>query len=218
MSSDDDKRVRVRHDIALFLSILVVTSMAVASVTWVYLNPRPVEQFFALGLLGENMMAERYYPRNDTGIRPGDLVKWYVTLYNHMGGVQYVSVRAKLLNQTTPPPDDLNHTASSVSSFREIEHVLVDNETWVFPFYWSIANVSWSADSAGIAALNLNNVTITQGLNTTARDGYNFRMVLELWVYDNETTGFRFGWRSGGEMRSAWNQIWFNLTLPTVSS
>jgi len=215
VSSADRGQLHIPHDVALFLAILIASSMVVASVTWLYLNPRPVEKFFALGLLGENMMAEHYYPGDDPRVKPGDLVKWHVTLYNHMGSVQYVAVRAKLLNQTTPPPDDLNHTASSVPFFKEIGHVLVDNETWVFPFYWSIDNVSWSGDPARIAALKVNNVTITQGLNTTALGGYNFRIVLELWSCGNETTGFQFGWRSGEEIRSAWVQIWFNLTLST---
>jgi len=218
MRSGGDGQLYIPHDVALFLTILVVSSLVVASVTWVYINPKPVEEFFALGLLGKNMMAEDYYPEDDPNIRIGELVKWHVTVYNHMRSAQYVAVRAKLLNQTTPPPDDITHTASSVPSLKEIAHVLVENETWVFPFYWSIENASWSDRSARISALKLNNITITQGLNTTALEGYNFRIVLELWAYGNETTGFQFGWRSGQEMRSAWNQIWFNLTVPTAST
>ncbi|MFB0569122.1 MAG: hypothetical protein ACETV0_05855 [Nitrososphaeria archaeon] len=218
MRSSHSGQVYIPHDLALFFTILIVSSIVAASVTWLYLNPRPVEEFFALGVLGENMMAEHYYPGDDPRIGPGELVQWHVTLYNHMGSAQYVSVRVKLLNQTTPPPDDMNHTPSSVPFFKEIAHVFVDNETWVFPFYWSVENVSWSGGSAKITAVNLNNVTITQGLDTTAQDGYNFRIVLELWAYGNETTGFQFGWRSGEEVRSAWNQIWFNLTAPTAST
>jgi hypothetical protein len=212
-----ERALGLQHDIALFLTILIITSMVVGSITWVYLNPRPEEQFFALGILGENMMAERYYPRNESTILMGDLVKWYVTVYNHMGSVQYVSIRAKLLNQTTPPPDDMNHTASAVPPFQEIRQVLADNETWTFPLDWSVEGMAWSNDSLRITALKLNNVTLTQDLNTTARQGYNFRIVLELWSYTNRTAGFQFGWRSGSELRSAWVQIWFNLTASTVA-
>jgi len=204
--------LKIPHDKALFLTILVISSMVVASATWIYLNPRPVEPFFALGILGEEMMAEHYYPGDNSSIKLGDSVKWHVTLYNHMGSAQYVSIRAKLLNATTPPPDEMNHTASAVPSFREIRRVLADNETWTFPFYWSVEGVSWSNGSLRIAALKLNNITIAQGLSTAARHGHNFRIVLELWSYSNQTSGFQFGWSSGGERRSAWVQIWFNLT------
>lgn len=217
MSSGNDEGLNIPHDIALFLTILIISSMVVGSVTWIYLNPRPVEQFFALGILGENMMAEHYYPGDNSSIELGDTVKWHITLYNHMGSVQYVAIKAKLLNQTTPPPDDMNHTASAVPPFKEIGRVLVDNETWMFPFYWSVEGTSWSNDSLRITTLKLNNVTITQGLNTTAQHGYNFRIVLELWSYANQTSGLQFGWRSGGEMRSAWVQIWFNLTASTAT-
>lgn len=208
--------VKVPHDIALFLTILAIVSMVVGSATWVSLNPRPVEQFFALGILGANMMAEGYYPGKDTSIGPGVLVKWHVTIYNHMGSVQYVAIRAKLLNGTTLPPDSMNSTPSTAPYFREIRRVLVDNETWIFPFYWSVEGVSRSNDSLRIAALKLNNITIAEGLNTTALNGINFRIILELWTYANESASFQYGWRSGGELRSAWVQIWFNLTAPAT--
>ena len=175
-----------------------------------------MEQFFALGVLGENMMAEHYYPVDDPKIKCGETVKWHVVIYNHMGSAQYVSIRAKLLNQTTPPPDDMNHTASPVPFFKEIRRVLVDNETWTFPFYWSVEDVAGPNDSFKIKALKLNNTTLTQCLDTAALNGYNFRIVLELWTYSNEAAGFRYGWGAGEEARSAWVQIWFNLTLPTL--
>jgi len=165
----------------------------------------------------ENMMAEHYHPGDNSSIKLGDTVKWHITIYNHMGTVQYMAIRAKLLNQTTPPPDDMNNTPSSIPTFREIRRVLVDNETWIFPFYWSVESISTSNDSQMITMLKLNNMTITQDLNTTARHGYNFRIVFELWVYGNQSKGFQYGWRSGGEMRSAWVQIWFNLTASTVA-
>jgi hypothetical protein len=41
----------------------------------------------------------------------------------------------------------------------------------------------------------------------------NFRIILELWVYDHVSRDFVFGWNYGDEMRCAWNQIWFNATL-----
>ena len=43
---------------------------------------------------------------------------------------------------------------------------------------------------------------------------FNYKVVLELWVYDEELGDFRFGWGQGDEMRCVWNQIWFNVTSP----
>jgi len=211
--SYDNAKMRIPHDPALFFTILIVATMVVASATWLYLNPRPTEQFFALGILGENMMAEHYYPGDSPNIKLGDVVKWHVTIYNHMGSVQYIAIRAKLLNQTTPPPDDLNNTASPVLFFREIRHVLVDNETWTFPFYWSAERATESNGAVQIIELKLNNMTINERLDTTAIHGHNFRIVLELWTYNDSIDGFQFGWRAGGEARTAWVQIWFNITL-----
>ena len=46
-----------------------------------------------------------------------------------------------------------------------------------------------------------------------AEDGYNFRIILELWFYDEGLNEFQFGWGYGDELRCAWNQIWFNSTI-----
>ena len=88
--------------IAVFITLLVVCEM----VAYVATTPRPREQFFQLYLLGSKHMAADYYPNNNTDIRIGELVTWYLGVTDNMGTVQLVSIRVKIGNQTIKPPDD----------------------------------------------------------------------------------------------------------------
>jgi hypothetical protein len=49
--------------------------------------------------------------------------------------------------------------------------------------------------------------------NVQAVNGNNFRIVLELWVYDVSTEKLDFGYKTGEESYGSWNQIWFNTTI-----
>jgi len=195
----------------LFVSVsLILILVASAPVIGMFL-PREEEPFFALALLGVGGMADQYYPDGDPNIGVGVPVRWHLYLYNHMGGAQYVAVRVKLLNSTLPGPDSALYRPSPVPAFFELRRVLVNNETWISLFFWRVSGADYR-DMVAITQLVVNNVTLS--LDARALRGYNFRLVFELWVYDDASGGFGFGWRSGQEYRCAWNQIWFNVTLP----
>jgi hypothetical protein len=174
--------------------------------------PRREEPFFALAVLGENGMAEHYYPGDDPNLKVGDAVRWTVYVYNHMGSAQYVSIRFKLLNSTMSAPNSTSCLPGSGPVFYEIRRVLTDNETLLQPFNWSIVDVGQIGDYVVIDGLSVNGNFIK--ITSIAKSGSNFRIVIELWVLDHASNDFVFGWNYGDEMRCAWNQVWFNVTSP----
>jgi hypothetical protein len=173
--------------------------------------PVNTESFFVMRVLGENMMLEQYYPNDNPNIQVGSLVRWHVGVYNYMGSVQYVAVRVKLLNSTLSSPDSDGCVPSGVPAFFEFRHVLVNNETWIFPFYWNISETDYQGNVIIINEIVVNDVALR--LDASAVSGSNFRMVFELWVYNDAMHDFEFAWKSGQEDRCVWNQIWFNATL-----
>ncbi len=195
--------------IAFFIIITVLTS----SVVWVSLNPRPSEQFMAIFTLGENGMAEHYYPNDNPNLNLQEPLQWYVGVYNHMNSIELISIRFKLINTTLPAPDDQTHTPSSAPAFTEIHRLLLNNETWMIPIAWEITNASFVGDSVVINSLSMNGAPITSNLAVSAQGGRNFRIIIELWTFEPETQQYEFGWRTENETRVAWNQIWFNTTL-----
>ena len=195
----------------VFVSVcLILVLGACAPVAIAYL-PRKGEPFFALAVLGENGMAEHYYPGDDPNLKVGDAVRWTVYLYNHMGSAQYVSIRFELLNSTMSAPNSTSCLPGSGPVFYEVRRVLTDNETLLQPLGWSIVDVRRVGDSVMIEGLSVNGDSIKT--DSIARNGSNFRIILELWVYDHVSKDFVFSWNYGDEMRCAWNQIWFNATL-----
>jgi len=62
-------------------------------------------------------------------------------------------------------------------------------------------------DSVILSVFRNGNVT-----DVKATFEYNFRLIFELWVFDQKSGKFVFGWTSGQELRCAWNQVWFNAT------
>jgi len=90
------------HLVFIFATLMLIVVACTPLVT--AFLPRTGEPFLALALLGEEGMAEHYYPQDDPNIPVGDAVHWTLYLYNHMGAAQYVAVRVKLLNATTTAP------------------------------------------------------------------------------------------------------------------
>lgn len=202
MSLDDWHLVFVSVCLVLILAACVPVVMAIL--------PRSEEPFLALAVLGEEGMAEHYYPGDDAQIEVGEEVHWTVYLYNHMGETTYVAVRVKLLNSTIIAPNSTSCSPSPAPVVYEVRRVLMDNETWLHPFSWSILSVEQVGEFVDVRSLFVNGGTVDT--HVVALHGFNYRLVLELWVYDEGLKDFRFGWSCGKESHCAWNQLWFNAT------
>jgi hypothetical protein len=178
---------------------------------YVALTPRPKERFFQLYALGENRMAEHYYPNDDSTIPLDTPVKWFLGVTNFMGSVQYVAIKVKLSNSTLAPPDETEAKPAPVPVLFEFSKVLSNNETWEFPFTWSIKEIQVVGDMIYVAHLTINGETITvSGIG--AEHGHNLRLIFELWSFNTDEGRFVFGWYASQERRCAWLQLWFNVT------
>ena len=196
--------------LVVFLTLLIVCE----TLAYVVNTPRPSEQFFQLYLLGSNHMAADYYPNNSTDLPLGTRVTWSVGVTDNMGSVQLVSVRVKLGNQSISPPEDQNALPSPSPVVTDFGRVLQNNETWEFPFVWSISNATLSGNSTRILTVQINDETY-QFSDWSASYGYNFRLIFELWTWQEDANSFEFGWvTSGNERHVAWLQVWFNMTTP----
>jgi hypothetical protein len=198
-----------RNLIVIFITTLIIFEM----IAYVVTTPRSHEQFFQFYVLGANHLAADYYPQSNSNIRLSEKVEWYIGVTDLMGNVQLVSIRVKLGNETISPPNDTGGLPSPAPLVTEFMRFIQNNETWELPFAWLISNFLSIDGSTRILELQINNQTFpVQGL--WARNGYNFRLIFELWTWDVNTAQFQFGWHSATERRVAWLQLWFNATLP----
>jgi len=174
--------------------------------------PRPYDEYFALYTLGSTGKAEHYFPSDVADILPNVRISWFLSVYNHMGTVQLVKVVLKLLNSTMQGPDQLAMLPSQRDAFYEKTRLLLSNETWVLPLSWSVVDANKSETRMTIFSILLNGQNLSENVEVTASHGLNFRIVVELWVYDGTSGMFEFGWLSNGTKRVVWNQLWFNMT------
>jgi uncharacterized membrane protein len=213
------RRSRIsKQDLHYVIVFAIIATIVASSLTYVTLNPPPEEQFFASWVLGAQGMAADYYPNNNPNINPGIQVTWTLGVYNHMGSLQYVVLRVKLLNSTMEAPNDTTGQPSQAPTVLEFARVLVNNETWSIPFVWEIQNATAIQGTVTITGLSINQTTLA-GQFASAYSGQNFRFVFELWHYDATTNQLSFTWTtSDGQLHAAWTQIWFSTTPSATPS
>jgi uncharacterized membrane protein len=196
-----------RKLIVVFITLIVLCE----TIAYVTTTPRPREQFFQLYVLDANHMISHYFPNDNVNIYLGQPVGWYLGVANSMGTVQLVSIRVKLGNQTINPPDDQQLVESPAPVVTDFARFVRNNETWETPFVWSISNVTQSGGTTRILTLQINDKTY-QISSWSARNGYNFQLIFELWTWQTNSNAFEYGWRTAGEHRAAWLHLWFNMT------
>jgi hypothetical protein len=203
------------QDFRYLLAFAVIATIVTSGVAYGVLNPPPSEQFYAMYILGSTGLAEHYYPNDNSNLTVGQPVNWTIGVYNHMGSLEYVVVRVKLLNATLQSPDELRGIPSPVSPLFEFARVLVNNESWTTPFVWELLGLRSRAGRLLITGISINQAAFTGDL-AEAMSGINYRLVFELWFYDMETNGLVFSWRAQSAQHSVWTQIWFNATSTAV--
>jgi len=204
------------QDLQYLVAFAAVMTLVTSSVAYGTLSPPPSEQFFAMWILGSEGLAEHYYPRDDPNLVVGEQLNWTLGVYNHMGSLQYVVIRAKLLNSTLAPPDELTGTPSPVPPIVEFSRVMLENETWSVPFPWRISSISRRGEALLITELSVGKAVL-KGELATAVSGINYRFIFELWFYDQTVDDFTFAWKTKDTPHAVWTQIWFNATSPALT-
>lgn len=205
--------LKISHrDSHFILTFALVATILISGVAYLVLFPAATERYFAMSILSSGELANSYYPNNNPTLTSGERVNWTIGVYNHMAELEYVVLRVKLLNSTLEGPDELTGTPSPVSDFFEFSRILLDNESWSIPFIWSILNVTQQGQSFFITGISINQFMISGNLGS-ATAGMKFRLVFELWFYDDSAGKLSFSWSKEQPFHSVWTQVWFNATI-----
>lgn len=190
----------------IFGSILLIFIFSVSIITVIW--PRSSENFFELGLLGKDKKAEGYFDSNNSTITIDKPMIWNIYLSNNMGNDQGVIIKMKLLNSSAQMPNDRSHVPSPIRSYYEIPVVLSEDESRIIPFIWTVSKVQYQDGFEHIEGLTINDKTVN--VDVMSSDS-SFRIVFELWVYNESTGEYVFSWNSGKELYSASVFMWFKM-------
>ena len=67
-----------------------------------------------------------------------------------------------------------------------------------------------------IEEININDEPIA--INIIADQNMMYKIIFELWIYDDVQGSFLFGWDFQQERNCVWNQLWFNVLTSSVES
>lgn len=190
--------------IVLIFFLIIIISLLV--MVW----PKSEYNFFEIGLLGKDQLAKDFFPNNDSNLNVDSQIDWYIYLHNHMGSYQDVVIKAKLVDLVLPLPDDLEHMPLQSDPFFEIPFSLSTDETQLIPFSWSISEISTQNEMTIITSILVNNSEIS--LNDVVSQSSSFRMIFELWVYNQSSKTYEFSWENGLDISSASVNMTFNVS------
>ena len=192
----------------LFLTGLIIIVFILFPFPNSYLNIDD-SSFIALAVLGQDGLAEKYYPNDNLNVSKGKPIKWNIYLYNHMGEVQYVKIVVKILDNSVPPSNISGGTPSPSPVIFESSQVLLDNETLLMPFIWSVVNVERNEGILNISKIRINENSLN--VNITSNENEKLGIKFELWIYNISTKEFEFTLSKDNIEKSVWTQFWFLL-------
>jgi hypothetical protein len=206
--------IRSRAFGILFLSsfAIIVSIAFISSQAW------PEERFASISTLGSNMTADNYYHNDnnndsstqDSTIKSGEEIKWYLYAYNHLGNPELFSIRAKIFNSTQSLPSEPNSTDKGYQIFK-VDHLLEHGSSWLTPLTWSVTDVIQEDNQVVLRGLKVNGIELDNLNIRTEIDG-GFRITIELWRYDiKEGEYVFFGDMNDKGKSGGWNQIWFRI-------
>ena len=186
--------------------VLVLTlTVALISSFW----PSFEEQFFEFGLLGKDKKADGYYPNGNSTLNVGSQVNWYIYIHNHLENNQNVILKIKLLNSTMDLPNDKEHTPSPFIPILEFPLSLSVEDKLFVPFNWTSIEAIFQKNSTILKSMMINDQMVE--INVPASNSF-YRIVFELWVQDQVSEEYKFGWESGEGFSSASIYIGFELS------
>lgn len=203
MNNENNKSILV---IVALVTVLILV-VALISAFW----PKYEMQFIEFGLLGKDKIADNYFLYDNSTVSTDSQVDWYLYIHNHMGTSQDVIVKVKLLNSEMEVPNDQEHEPSPYTPFIELPFSLLNNDTLLVPFSWSITETILQDASILLKQLKVNDQSIEVDVSTFSYSF--FRMVFELWVYDPVSQQYEFGWRSTEAFSSSSLHIGFRVNL-----
>ena len=120
--------------------------------------------------------------------------------------IENKAIYVKLINETMNPPNTIVCSPSSSPILFSKELIVLKDQELLLPFNWSL--MDYETTDEGIILFDiLINDELMSDLNI---NGNRFRIIFELWVFNENTSEFTFNWYDADNVNHcSWNQIWF---------
>jgi hypothetical protein len=184
MSIENLKLFYALSCVALFLIILSPT------LTFFFIFTQG-EPFSQLWILGPNHTAADY----PLDVMINEDYLFYVGVSNHLGHSSYYVLYVKLANQDEPLPNTTAGIPSPLTPLTEYRLFIQDEESWGTSLKFSLSDVSIFENQSLVKIININNVAFNVDKLapwSVKNNGYYYRLIIELWIYNSEFDALQF--------------------------
>lgn len=184
-------------------SLILMLVVMIPTFSLVIRIPSGSERFSELWLLGPEHRAENY-PFN---VSVNEQYHLFVGVGNHLGSSSYYRVYVKFHNQTQQLPNSTTSEPSPLPPIHEFRFILSDGEAWETPLTFNIENVLFQQNFSLVQNISINGIVFPVNYTSTwdsDRNGFNYQMFFELWLYNMTTNCFQYHNRFVG--------LWLNVT------
>ena len=198
----------------IFITVtIILTAYVYYPILIEYLPKSKQEKYVSLALLDSKGLTNDYY-HVDNIVYINRSVYWQIKLSNKMNEPIYVSYHIKLLGRDDDGPNLTLCNPSEVNAFHVFYKAIDVDDEVLFPFVWNIDDFIYTNDTIFVSSITVNNHT--NNVQYLINDGDLMRMIVEVWIYDENIGDFRFFWDDLGENRCIWNQIQFSLSINKI--
>lgn len=195
----------------IVFSLIIFTALLILIVSlFAFFWPRYEMKFFEVGLLGKDKMARDFFPDENSTISIFSPIDWHIYVHNHMGNNQDVTIRVKLIDSKSPLPNDREQKPLQSIPIIEYPLSLSIDETQFIPFFWTLLEVDVQGETTILKSIMVNDQIVV--VDTPNYLDSTFRLVFELWIYNQSSKEYEFGWENGFGTSSSSLNITFSIT------
>ena len=195
--------MRIEEWKKIFVSIYILTVILILTPLLIKNISITTEKFLSLGILGQNNQIEQYFPRNNPVIQINQNMNWSIYISNNYNEVKYLSIYVKLLNETSKAPNTIDSSPSISPIIYSRELIVLNGQEILLPFNWSLLKYEIEGEDIILNDLIINNDLISD----LDIKGNRFRLIFELWVFDENNKEFKFNWYNENNINHcSWNQ------------
>ncbi len=160
-----------------------------------------------LGILNDNKIIGDFYGNLEGTIGLSETMSNFIYVSNEFSESKNISIKIKILNSTMSTPDSIDCRPSQQPIIYEENIRLEKKQSINMPLNWSIRQTTHLDNFTHINFIKINKNEIVTDIKSL--DNKPFRLIVELWTYEEEYESYVFGYRYNNKKYAPWNQLWF---------
>jgi uncharacterized membrane protein len=203
------EEMNTHRRLALFLILFVSLTAIFSSLTFYAMSTKPSQSFIGFGVYSQRGL-QGYIPNSSLTVSTGQALSWTLAVTNRMNRAEFVMIIMRIGNSSSPTPNATT-PSTTLPELGRMERFINDGATSRINFNWTVVS---STQNSGLVYLNvsINGQSSPSSAPVGAKPGGYFRLIFELWTFDNASGSFQYGYTAQTSQVGSWLQVWFKAS------